>query len=203
MTELTLHKLMIETCSKFPHHLAAIFDDGCHGAEVVTYRQVLETANTVTSLLNAHSKCGEIIGLYAEPGITLPAFILGILQLPAAYGPIDPHAPSSINEYFIKEVGIRIVCVQSCLLEHFANGLGQSFDWELCHNVDQEPMSSGLVPVRLEATKHNKQDLCNGDREEQSSSLAYALHTSGTTGRPKIVRVPHSCIVQNILDLRY
>ncbi|XP_030836045.1 beta-alanine-activating enzyme-like [Strongylocentrotus purpuratus] len=185
-----------------PHHLAAIFDDGCHGAEVVTYRQVLETANTVTSLLNAHSKCGEIIGLYAEPGITLPAFILGILQLPAAYGPIDPHAPSSINEYFIKEVGIRIVCVQSCLLEHFANGLGQSFDWELCHHVDQELMSSELVPVRLDATKHNKQDLCNGDREEQSSSLAYALHTSGTTGRPKIVRVPHSCIVPNILDLR-
>lgn len=33
-------------------------------------------------------------------------------------------------------------------------------------------------------------------------SLAYVLHTSGTTGIPKIVRVPHSCIVSNILHLR-
>lgn len=32
--------------------------------------------------------------------------------------------------------------------------------------------------------------------------LAYVLHTSGTTGLPKIVRVPHKCILPNILHLR-
>ena len=34
------------------------------------------------------------------------------------------------------------------------------------------------------------------------SSLAYVLTTSGTTGRPKPVKVPHCCIVPNVLDLR-
>ena len=33
------------------------------------------------------------------------------------------------------------------------------------------------------------------------TSLAYVMHTSGTTGRPKPVRVPHCCIVPNIVDL--
>ena len=33
------------------------------------------------------------------------------------------------------------------------------------------------------------------------TSLAYVLQTSGTTGRPKPVRVPHCCIVPNIADL--
>ena len=33
------------------------------------------------------------------------------------------------------------------------------------------------------------------------ASLAYVMHTSGTTGRPKLVRVPHCCIVPNIVDL--
>nr|XP_046246698.1 beta-alanine-activating enzyme isoform X2 [Scatophagus argus] len=33
-------------------------------------------------------------------------------------------------------------------------------------------------------------------------ALAYVLHTSGTTGLPKIVRVPHKCILPNILHLR-
>ena len=32
-------------------------------------------------------------------------------------------------------------------------------------------------------------------------SLAYVMHTSGTTGRPKPVRVPHCCIVPNVIDL--
>ena len=29
------------------------------------------------------------------------------------------------------------------------------------------------------------------------------MHTSGSTGRPKPVRVPHCCIVPNIIDLAH
>ena len=36
----------------------------------------------------------------------------------------------------------------------------------------------------------------------QKHCLAYVLHTSGTTGIPKIVRVPHACIVPNIQHFR-
>ena len=36
----------------------------------------------------------------------------------------------------------------------------------------------------------------------QKNSFAYAISTSGTTGIPKIVKVPHESIVPNILDLR-
>lgn len=39
-------------------------------------------------------------------------------------------------------------------------------------------------------------------QEHQAEELAYVLHTSGTTGRPKIVKVPHKCIVPNIVHLR-
>lgn len=35
-----------------------------------------------------------------------------------------------------------------------------------------------------------------------SASIAYVLHTSGTTGRPRMVQVPHCSIVPNIIDLR-
>ena len=34
------------------------------------------------------------------------------------------------------------------------------------------------------------------------ASTAYWLHTTGTTGQPKLVRVPHCCIVPNVVDLR-
>jgi acyl-CoA synthetase len=33
-------------------------------------------------------------------------------------------------------------------------------------------------------------------------NIAYMIHTSGSTGSPKEVRVPHACLLPNILDLR-
>lgn len=39
-------------------------------------------------------------------------------------------------------------------------------------------------------------------RGARHTDLAYVLHTSGTTGPPKIVRVPHKCILPNIIHLR-
>lgn len=39
--------------------------------------------------------------------------------------------------------------------------------------------------------------------ESVSSKVAYVITTSGTTGVPKIVRVPHQCIVPNIVHIRY
>ena len=35
-----------------------------------------------------------------------------------------------------------------------------------------------------------------------SGSVAYLLHTTGTTGQPKPVRAPHCCVVPNVVDLR-
>lgn len=45
-------------------------------------------------------------------------------------------------------------------------------------------------------------DTAAGLKEAGRRDLAYVLHTSGTTGLPKIVRVPHKCILPNILHLR-
>ena len=36
--------------------------------------------------------------------------------------------------------------------------------------------------------------------EATHEKIAYAIQTSGTTGEPKIVHVPYSCIIPNIVD---
>ncbi|XP_035681596.1 beta-alanine-activating enzyme-like [Branchiostoma floridae] len=53
-------------------------------------------------------------------------------------------------------------------------------------------LQHGLILVRVLATPPTP----------SRSPLAYRLQTSGTTGQPKTVGVPHSCIVPNILHLR-
>lgn len=50
--------------------------------------------------------------------------------------------------------------------------------------------------LQLRTTDATPNSICD-------ANIAYALTTSGTTGSPKIVKVPHSCIVSNVLDLRY
>ena len=39
-------------------------------------------------------------------------------------------------------------------------------------------------------------------RKKYVTNLAYCITTSGTTGKPKVVMVPHQCIVPNVLHLR-
>uniref|UniRef100_A0A3Q4G5B4 Aminoadipate-semialdehyde dehydrogenase n=1 Tax=Neolamprologus brichardi TaxID=32507 RepID=A0A3Q4G5B4_NEOBR len=62
--------------------------------------------------------------------------------------------------------------------------------------------------IEAKKKKKHKKESChsNGSAVEQDDAgrreLAYVLHTSGTTGFPKTVRVPHGCILPNILHLR-
>ncbi|TMS20244.1 Beta-alanine-activating enzyme [Larimichthys crocea] len=66
-----------------------------------------------------------------------------------------------------------------------------------------------LIEVRLLPSEHKREQTGAQTAEGAGlhdaagcTDLAYVLHTSGTTGLPKIVRVPHRCILPNILHLR-
>ena len=45
--------------------------------------------------------------------------------------------------------------------------------------------------------------ICHNLPDKKFHGLAYCITTSGTTGEPKIVKVPDSCIVPNISNIRY
>ena len=63
-----------------------------------------------------------------------------------------------------------------------------------------QSMPNGL-PGGL-ALVHLKHDVSNGLAHDDDVRLAYALQTSGSTGLPKTVKVPHECIVPNVIDIR-
>jgi len=94
-------------------------------------------------------------------------------------------------------------------------------------NVPTDPLTCKELFVSLDVKytfeKHvtsNRAIICQFDIHEQSIYLtklidvqesivnnrryhfAYAIATSGSTGIPKVVRVPHSCILPNIVDLK-
>lgn len=63
----------------------------------------------------------------------------------------------------------------------------------------------GRGPDQTVAQTADCADLCDAaavEKDSRHKDLAYVLHTSGTTGLPKNVRVPHKCILPNILHMR-
>ncbi|XP_059240341.1 beta-alanine-activating enzyme isoform X2 [Mustela nigripes] len=163
------------------------------------------------------------VGLYCHPGINLPSWILGILQVPAAYAPVDPDSPPALSTHFMKKCNLSYILVEKQQINKFKSS------YETLLNYDTLKEHNDLVLFRLHwknvevslmlkdrKQQYEKEKVTNSTNSENSNEekseehmdvrlkhcLAYVLHTSGTTGIPKIVRVPHGCIVPNIQHFR-
>ncbi|XP_030305537.1 beta-alanine-activating enzyme [Calypte anna] len=233
-SEMTLQELVNQAASLYSDRTAVWFDE-CNDKPPTcyTYATVVKLAMELTVFLQKHcglqGKCE--IGLYCYPGINLPSWILGILQVPAAYCPVDPDAPPLLSSYFMKKSNLQFILVEndkrnkfqmshlgwfyhnSSTIEHIGLTLFQKglSDADLNSQVDNVKSKYELSkPVGDSQPGHT---ICPDQTDVETSegaymdflqkySLAYVLHTSGTTGMPKIVRVPHKCIVPNIQHLK-
>ncbi|XP_043076339.1 beta-alanine-activating enzyme isoform X2 [Puntigrus tetrazona] len=144
------------------------------------------------------------IGLFCHADVLLPVWIVGILQFPAAYVPLDPASPPLCSLRMINKCRLKYCLLQNELLNQFQSAFSNLLSLKICATSSQR-----LTLIKIQS----KQDANNQAVEQRPSAamnkdvqqrepLAYVLHTSGTTGLPKIVKVPHRCIVPNITHLR-
>ncbi|XP_041526980.1 beta-alanine-activating enzyme isoform X2 [Microtus oregoni] len=217
---MTLQALVHRAASMHLNRTAVCFDEGSSRPPVChSYKTVLSEASELCDFLLTHCDFGGIreIGLYCQPGISVPSWILGILQVPAAYAPVDPDSPPSLSAYFMKKCHLKYVLVEKKQVNKFRSS------HEAVLNYDTVSVEhKDLVLFRLHwgngevsALSDGKEKFEVDDKETSMSSessiegrahvdirqercLAYVLHTSGTTGTPKIVRVPHACILPNV-----
>lgn len=114
-------------------------------------------------------------------------------------GLVIAHLESTKSSRQLPACSIEGVSIDPAVIQHY-----------------KEQCDTKCYPCRLSA-EISKTDLCPVPPEISScpgiftsrrpasacpTSIAYVLNTSGTTGRPKMVQVPHCCIVPNIVDLR-
>ncbi|XP_062308407.1 beta-alanine-activating enzyme [Osmerus eperlanus] len=209
----TLQDMVTAAAAVNSSRIAVTFDS-CMDARIpvsLLYSDVAEFSNDLTHLLREKQVTNRI-ALYCQTDVYLPVWILGILQVPAAYVPLDPEVPALLSAHIIDQCGLKYCVVQWDLLEQFQMAFSNFI------NVDVRAVWStyNVTLVRLQNTvaevqhgggpEGTHEEMANADQSAQVSGvsqgeLAYVLHTSGTTGHPKIVRVPHKCIVPNILHL--
>uniref|UniRef100_A0A8D2DJD6 Beta-alanine-activating enzyme n=1 Tax=Sciurus vulgaris TaxID=55149 RepID=A0A8D2DJD6_SCIVU len=218
---MTLQELVHQAASLYLDKIAVCFDE-CNNQPPVyhTYKTVLNAASELSDFLLLHCDFEGIreIGLYCQPGINLPSWILGILQVPAAYAPVDPDSPPSLSTHFMKKCNLKYILVEKKQINKFTSLHETLLNYDIV-TVEHKD----LVLFRLH-WKNAEVNLMLNDRKEKHAKdkrknsmsseisieekehmnvrlkhcLAYVLHTSGTTGTPKIVRVPHACILPNI-----
>src|SRR6185369_8450053 len=117
---------------------------------------------------------GMPIGLMTARGPAMVVGIWGILKAGGAYVPVDPSYPASRRNYLICDSGMQVLLSD------------QVFDGEAGISV------VSVYDERIEDFPCTAPAVVN-----DASGLAYILYTSGTTGRPKGVRISHG----NVLNL--
>ncbi|TMC11000.1 MAG: amino acid adenylation domain-containing protein, partial [Chloroflexi bacterium] len=162
-----LHELIEEQVERTPGAVAVAMD-----GRQLTYRRLNRAANRVAEQLRALGVGPETrVALSMEPCPELVVALLGVLKAGGAYVPLDPAQPRGRLERMVETAGAR-VRLDGPGSTRPAPGLPALEADSSPLGGDENPCS-GVVP----------------------DNLAYVLYTSGSTGAPKGVAVPHRGLV--------
>lgn len=129
-------------------------------------------------LLNMSDE-SNTVAIFSENSIETVISILGVLKAGQTFVPIDINLPIERIKLILADANIKLVLFDSCsLLEKGINFVqGKELSIEACLNIE---LTSDLQEI-----------------PKIENELAYFIYTTGTTGKPKGVKVTH----QNVLNL--
>ena len=171
--ETPVHRLFEEQARTTPDALAVSWRD-----QRLTYRQLDELADGLAAALCAAGvRPGDLVALRIGRTPDLVISTLAILKAGAAYLPIDPDYPAGRVEFLFTDSGARVLITDAPV------------DWTFTGTV--------LDPAAAAAQPPPQPDL------PAESAVAFLCYTSGTTGRPKGVRVTHRNVVRLVRGVEY
>ncbi|MFY0256430.1 amino acid adenylation domain-containing protein, partial [Chitinophaga sp. 30R24] len=122
-----------------------------------------------------------LVGIVMGRGNEFVLSMLGVLRSGAAYLPIESRQPAERIRRLLHAGGVSVVLTDN---EDIQNVLQDEFNCILFRDI----INAGMRAAEVRIT---------GD------SLAYVMFTSGSTGEPKGVMVPHKGIVRLVRDTNY
>lgn len=182
LPQVSVHRIFEDVARRNPSSLALVF-----GARKVTYGELDERANHLAGVLRHEGLArGDRVAVFADRSIeTIVAFV-AILKAGGAYVPIDTAYPGQRVEFLLRECSPFAVMTTRAL----AGRLGPS------------PVRVLNTEELLDAASRTGHDqiVLDGVGPED---LAYILFTSGTTGMPKGVTVPHRAVTRLVFGQEY
>ncbi|MBX3275594.1 MAG: amino acid adenylation domain-containing protein [Sandaracinaceae bacterium] len=147
------------------------------GERSLTYGELRASALAIAARLRREGVVpGDRVGVCMARSPEMVASLLGVWMAGAAYVPIDPSHPLARRGYILSDAGAALLLTDA--------------------GADLAALFAGPTIAVPDILGSAPDDL---DGLPRSGPLAYVMYTSGSTGQPKGVRIPHTA-VRNFVD---
>lgn len=172
------NRLFEERAALFPDRIAVAGEDTRW-----TYRELNEKAGLLaTHLFNSYGITqGKIVGVWMERSPYTLVTILAIFKLGGIYLPLDTHLPEEKWQYIYKEAAPGALIISSDMIKKVSG------------------IEKNVFVVDLQLKHLSGQPACPAAGHD-GSAIAYLLYTSGSTGAPKGVLIPHQGMVNHLFE---
>jgi amino acid adenylation domain-containing protein len=177
----TVHGLFARQAAR-RGNAAAVVD----GSTTLSYRELNSRANQLAHYLCGRGVApGDAVALCMARTWEYIVAVLGVLKAGAAYVPIEPGLPARRMEFLLSDAGASIMVGHRDCGSHMA--------------------LPGVAVLRLEeiGAEVSRQPDAGLPDTTTAESLAYIMFTSGSTGEPKGVEIPHRGIVRLVCGTDY
>ena len=176
-----IHQLFEERVEIDPDAIALVFEQ-----QQLTYQELNNRSNQLANyLIGLGIQPGELIGMAIGRSIDTIVSILGILKAGGAYLPLDLAYPPERLSFMLENANVSILLTKKALVEklptHQARVVCLDTDWA---DIARSHPTNPHCLVR-------------------STNLAYVMYTSGSTGQPKGVCIPHQAVVRLVRETNY
>ena len=177
-----LHHIIEMQASRTPQALAVK-----QGVNELSYAELNDQSNQLAHhLISLGVGPESLVGISLEREPKLIVALLAVMKAGGAYLPLDPSFPSARLAFMLADAQPQVLITRQTLLSVFPQDKVESFalvDLNDDTAVSHQPRHNPLAII-------------------DPSNLAYVVYTSGSTGQPKGVLVPHSGVTNFILSER-
>ena len=179
-----VHHLVDDQAVLDPSRIALSLD-----GQTLTYEELESRSRFLAERLRGEGiGHGDLVGVFLDRSFDLIASFLGILKIGAAYVPLDTNYPQERISFMAGDTGMKRILSTSTLARRLPVG-----GTELL--ILDETDAEHSPPVQWE--RRTKEARAHPDQ------LAYVMYTSGSTGVPKGVAIPHRGIVRLVCEPDY